>query len=67
MEYKSDFMMMLEVLEDEMKGIEDYKKCMEMTEDTEFKDILNSIIADEKKHANAMLRVINERSQKILL
>lgn len=66
MEDKSDLMMMLEVLEDEMTGIETYKDFMMKTEDMAFRDALNSIVMDEKKHASAVLRMINERSQKVL-
>lgn len=58
--------MAIEVLEDEVKGIEEYKEMLQYIECPELRKIFTEALMDEKKHVNAILRWINTRTQKVL-
>jgi hypothetical protein len=63
MEYESDILMALESLEDEIKGINEYKEMIESVEDKDLHRIFSELLATEKKHATVLLSWINSKAQ----
>lgn len=65
-EYKSDMETALHALQDEVKGVEEYKWMMENCQDPELKAIAQKIMADEKKHAIILMQWSTNNIQKAL-
>ena len=55
-----------ELMAEELEGIEVYKALIARCKDPKALGILNAIMADEKKHAKALLNIINEHAQSML-
>ena len=51
---KSDLMKVMEVLSDELEGVEEYAKLVESVNDPAIKKTFASILADEKRHVHAL-------------
>lgn len=66
MEKTSEMLMAVKALEDEVKGIEDYSKMIEYTEDRGLASIFTNAMNAEKEHAKALLNWLINKSQHIL-
>lgn len=62
-EEKSELCAAIELMKEEVSGVESYTALHARTEDPELKAAVAAVIADEKKHAVALLNWIQRRMQ----
>ncbi len=67
MDKKSELCTVIEMMGEEVKGVEDYLAVHSSTEDPELKVAVAAIVADEKKHATALLNWVQRRMQSMYM
>jgi len=63
MENKSDLEIAIMFFQEETEGIKDYEYYIATCENVDLKNMLQQILADEKKHSSALLAFINKQAQ----
>lgn len=58
---------LVEVMAEELEGINAYKAMCEKATDGETKALLTHILTDEKKHVQALLAHINDKAKQALM
>ena len=63
---RSNLQVAIDILEDELSGIEGYRPLAGAVDDPELKQLLATRMEDEKKHINMLLKWINQHTQALL-
>lgn len=63
MENKSDLEIAIMFFQEETEGIKQYEYYIATCENVDLKNMLQQIMADEKKHSSALLSFINKQAQ----
>ncbi len=67
MQDKSDIDIITGFLQEEIEGIGEYEYAVATIKNPEGKQLLKDIMADEKKHASALLKMVNTLAKSALL
>lgn len=65
-DYKTEFSKVLELLEDEIEAVEEYKEAIEACTDPELISIMKDILSAEKQHANLLFRWMSKKMSEVL-
>ena len=66
MEVRNDLEMAMDLLKDEISGVKEYGSVIESCEDQELKNIAINILADEKKHVEHLILLVNTMVKKMV-
>jgi rubrerythrin len=61
MEIKSEILMVIDLLREEIEGVEDYNKMLSHVEDGTLSKIITNITNEEKQHISALAGWVNDK------